>query len=165
MSATLPSLSLPYLLVLTGWHSPIFRNLERGGWAEFQDFDLRFHSQDGSLKEDSNWVFWSTQMFDSVRQMGREPHPGPGLERWVRNAGFMNVRCEKFSLPVGSWAEGKRLKEIGMVNLAQLLNGLEAFSLRCFCQVLGWERDEVLDLLEKVRVEIMNRKTHVQLEL
>jgi len=123
-----------------------------------------FHSHDKSLKEDGNWASWATQTFDIVRQLGREPHPGPKLERWVRDAGFINIRREKFKMPVGSWAKEKRLKEIGMLNLAQLLEGLEGFSLRSFCQVLGWERDELLDLLEKVRGEIMNKKAHAHID-
>jgi hypothetical protein len=143
----------------------VYENLAAGGWAEFQDFDLVFYSQNGPLKQDSNILFWSNQMFHAVRQTNREPHPGPKLERWVRNAGFANVRCKKFTLPIGSWAKQRRQKEIGLLNLAQLLDGLEAFSLRCFCQVLGWERDEVLGLLEKVREEFMDRRAHLLLEL
>ncbi|KAK0639482.1 S-adenosyl-L-methionine-dependent methyltransferase [Cercophora newfieldiana] len=146
----------------------VYENLNPTGWAEFQDFDLVFHSQDGSSSLPpstcSNIIFWSSQMFEAVRLTSREPHPGPHLEQWVRAAGFTNVHCQRFSLPIGSWAKEKRLKEVGLLNLAQILDGLEAFSLRCFCQVLGWEREEVLELLEKVRAEMMNRRVHLQLE-
>ncbi|KAK0611708.1 S-adenosyl-L-methionine-dependent methyltransferase [Immersiella caudata] len=143
----------------------IYENVAQGGWAEFQDFDLVFYSQDGALsQQDGNIGYWSNQMFEAVRQIGREPHPGPNLERWVCNAGFKNVHREKFKIPVGSWAKERRLKEVGLLNLAQMLDGLEAFSQRCFCQVLRWEKDDLLDLLEKVRMELMNKSLHLRFE-
>lgn len=52
-----------------------------------------------------------------------------------------------------------------MFNLAQLLDGLEGFSLRPLCQGRGLNREEVLDLLDKVRTEMTDRRIHGQFDL
>lgn len=57
------------------------------------------------------------------------------------------------------------MKDIGLCNIAQVLEGLEAFSLKLFCGVLGMSEEEVLVMLAKVRQELYARKFHAQLDL
>ena len=38
-----------------------------------------------------------------------EASPGPLLEGWVKDAGFVDVVHQKFPLPVGTWAADKHL--------------------------------------------------------
>lgn len=135
-----------------------------GGWAEFQDFDLQYYSEDGSLTETSETLKWINMLLEAARKTGRDPCPGVGLEEWVRNAGFENVAHHKFRFPIGPWAKDGKMKEVGMFNLAQVLGGLEAFSLRLFCQVLGWKKEEVLVLTSMVRKELKNLKMHGQFD-
>src|SRR5689334_16634007 len=92
-------------------------------------------------------------------------NPGPRLEGWARAAGFVNIRHKKIAIPVGPWAKDKRLKELGWLNLIQILGGLEAFSLRLLTQVLRWEPQEVEQLVSRVREEHMSKKMHVQFDL
>jgi hypothetical protein len=140
-------------------------NLTPGGWAEFQDFDLQYYSEDGSLKEGSHTLTWINTLLEAARKTGREPSPGPRLEGWVRDAGFTNVTHQRFRFPIGPWAKDPHLKEVGLYNIQQVLSGLEAFSLRLFCHVLGWPKDEVLVLLSKVRNELKNPNLHAQFDL
>jgi hypothetical protein len=56
------------------------------------------------------------------------------------------------------------MKQIGMYNIAQVLSGLEGFSLRLFCHVLGWKREEVLVLLANVRKELKSPEIHAQFD-
>lgn len=126
---------------------------------------MHYYSQDGTLKDDANLAYWHKTLVDAVRGMGAEPSPGPKLEEWVKAAGFVNVRHFRFSLPIGGWPKDRRLKEIGMFNLHQILSGLEAYSLRIYNQVLNWEVDAIHDLLRKVEHDLMNRKLHTQYDL
>ena len=96
--------------------------------------------------------------------MGKEPCPGPQLHGWLSDAGFENITTRKFSFPFGSWAKDKRLKELGMINLVQFQNGLEAFTLRLFAD-MGMEREEINDILEKVRLDLGNKRIHAQMDL
>lgn len=102
---------------------------------------------------------------DAARKIERDPAPGLGLEGWVRDAGFVNVKHEKFRFPLGQWPKDAHMKTIGQYNLAQVMAGLEAFSLRLFCHVLGWQKEEVLVLISKVRKELRDPNLHAQFDL
>ena len=123
-----------------------------------------YYSEDGSLKDDSHTAIWIRELIGAARKTGREPSPGPRLEGWARDAGFTGVTHQKFRLPIGSWPKDPKMKQVGMYNLAQVLSGLEGFSLRLFCHVLGWKREEVLVLLTKVRKELKNPDIHAQFD-
>ncbi|KAG5747959.1 hypothetical protein H9Q70_009367 [Fusarium xylarioides] len=137
----------------------VLEHLHPGGWAEFQDFDLLYYSEDGSITDDHHLLKWIKLFIETARtKLNREPCPGPRLEGWIKDAGFTKVVHQKFRLPLGSWPKDPQLKDIGMCNIAQLLEGLEAFSLKIFCGVLGMAMDEVLVMLAQVRQELYGRK-------
>ncbi|KAK4111631.1 S-adenosyl-L-methionine-dependent methyltransferase [Canariomyces notabilis] len=142
----------------------VYDNLSPGGWAEFQDFDLQYYSEDGSLAPDSHTAKWIGTLLDAARKTGREPCPGPKLEEWVREAGFTKVTHQRFRLPIGAWPKDPHLKEVGTYNMAQVMSGLEAFSLRLFCGVAGWSKEEVLALLAMVRRELKSSSLHAQFD-
>lgn len=85
--------------------------------------------------------------------------------QFVKDAGFENIKAQMFKVPIGPWAKDPRMKDIGMCNLAQILDGLEAFSLRLFCGVLKWTEEEVHVLLAKVRQELKSGKIHALFNL
>ncbi|KAH7169938.1 UMTA methyltransferase [Dactylonectria macrodidyma] len=143
----------------------VFEHLNPGGWAEFQDLDLLYYSEDGSITDEHYLMKWIKLFIDTARtKLNREPCPGPKLEGWVKDAGFKNVVHRKFRLPLGSWPKDPHMKDIGMCNIAQLLEGLEAFSLKIFCGVLGMSTEEVLVMLAKVRQELHARAFHAQFD-
>ena len=86
-----------------------FQNTKPGGWAEFQDFDLTYYSEDGSLKEEQSISKWITTLLDGAYGFGRDPCPGSKLEDWMKDAGFENVQHEKLRLPIGPWAKDEHL--------------------------------------------------------
>jgi trans-aconitate methyltransferase len=85
-----------------------YHNVKPGGWIEFQDFDVELYAEDGSYKPSSATAKYTRLLMESARKAGKEPSPGPKLEQWVREAGFRNVRHEKFKLPMGPWPKDKR---------------------------------------------------------
>lgn len=86
-----------------------FENTKPGGWAEFQDVDLAYYSEDGSLKEELSLSKWITALVDAAYGFGRDPRPGSKLEGWMKDAGFENVQHEKLRLPIGPWAKHEHL--------------------------------------------------------
>ncbi|KAL6722045.1 hypothetical protein ACLMJK_001150 [Lecanora helva] len=136
-----------------------------GGWAEFQDFDINYYSEDGSLKPEHEVQKWITTLLDAAEKFGRDPNPGRKLEGWMKDAGFTEVHHERYRLPIGPWAKDKHLKTVGAWNLVQIEDGLEAFSLRLFTQMLGWKAEEVQVMLAKVRKDLRDPKIHAQFEL
>ncbi len=86
-----------------------FTNTTPGGWAEFQDFEVRYYSEDGSLKDDYAVMEWINTLREAGREFGREPSPGPLLEGWMKDEGFKGVQVEKFRIPIGPWPKDKHL--------------------------------------------------------
>ena len=83
--------------------------LQPGGWVEFQDFDIDYYSQDGSLTKDHAMRRWLDFSYDAAKQTGRTLQPGKMLEGWANEAGFVNVQVVKTPLPLGSWPKDPRL--------------------------------------------------------
>lgn len=148
-------------------HADILRNysnLEPGGWAEFQDWDLRYLSDDGTLTEEHHTKKWNTAFLAGLDSINRNACPGPKLREHAKTAGFINIHEEVVKVPIGPWAKDHELKEIGMMNLVQLLEGLEAFSLKVFL-MLGYTEQEIIVMLAKVRQELKERKFHSYITL
>lgn len=86
-----------------------YENTNPGGYAEFQDFDLEYYSEDGSLKAEHDVQKWITELLDASRGFNRDPSPGPKLERYMKDAGFQNVIVQRYRLPIGPWAKDGHL--------------------------------------------------------
>lgn len=56
-------------------------------------------------------------------------------------------------------------KTVGSWNLVQIEEGLEAFTLRLFTQMLKWDTKEVQVLLADVRKNLRDPKIHTQFDL
>ncbi|GJC84861.1 secondary metabolism regulator LAE1 [Colletotrichum liriopes] len=141
----------------------IYTNLNNNGWAEFQDYDLLFDSDDGTLTDDHDTMKWEKLGNEVADKIGREFSPGPKLYNRVKEAGFQNVVHKHYKIPIGPWAKDPHYKDLGMINLMQLLDGLEAFTLKPFCGVLGWTTEEAHVLLAKVRKEMKSGAFHAHL--
>ena len=139
-----------------------FRHTKPGGWAEFQDFDPTYYSEDGSLKKEHDMSKVITTFLDAAEGFGRIAKPGPKIEGWMKDAGFENIVHEKFRLPIGPWPKDKHLKSIGAWNLVQLEDGMEGFTMRLFTQHLGWKPEEVHVTLAKMRKDLRDPKIHAQ---
>jgi SAM-dependent methyltransferase len=137
-----------------------YDNLRPGGWVEFQDFDIAFYSDDGSYSPSSDTAKFIQLLLQAARESGKVASPGPQLEEWVRGAGFQNLVHQRIKLPVGPWPKEQRQKDIGLFNLVQCIDSLEAFSMRLFTSVLKWEVEEVQVLCAKVRTELKNKSVH-----
>ena len=80
-----------------------------GEWAEFQDFDLNYYSEDGSLKEEHSIQKWITTLLKAAEDFGRDPSPGSKLEKYMKEAGFEDVQHEKYRMPIGPWPKDQHL--------------------------------------------------------
>ncbi|KAI8184534.1 Secondary metabolism regulator LAE1 [Colletotrichum sp. SAR 10_75] len=135
-------------------------HLNPGGWAEFQDMDVQYYSDDGTYTEDHQTRKWNKDLVRACEMIGRTGRPGPQLKGWITDAGFQQVTHQRFKCPMGPWPKDPHYKEVGMLNLIQLLDGLEGFSLKLCCDVLGQSREEVLARLKTVRKELKDPSMH-----
>ncbi|PYH94941.1 hypothetical protein BO71DRAFT_408896 [Aspergillus ellipticus CBS 707.79] len=69
--------------------------------------------------------------------------------------GFVDVHVRAYTFPIGLWAEPPRERTLGKMALVALLEGLEAFSLRLLTAKCGWMAEEVRDLCDQVKTELL----------
>jgi len=123
---------------------------------------MRLYTLHGQFTDDYRVGVWSRKLAAGVRALGMEPFPASYLERWIRDAGFINMKSTNLPLPLGPWPKDKRLKEVGTYNLMQFLEGLDGFSLRVFCNVYKCEVDEVRVYCAAVRKDLYNMNLQMQ---
>ncbi|TDZ29862.1 Secondary metabolism regulator LAE1 [Colletotrichum spinosum] len=143
----------------------IYDHLAPGGWAEFQDVNTTFYSQDGSYSDATATAQWMTAFNNACAAAGRDPSVGPKLADWVIDAGFQNVAHHKLLAPLGPWPKDPRYKELGMMNLTLTLNGLEALSLKLFAKMLGRSQAETEVQLVNVRNELKSAAFHAVFDI
>ncbi|CAK7212300.1 hypothetical protein SBRCBS47491_001416 [Sporothrix bragantina] len=142
-----------------------FDNLEPGGWAEYQDFDLDYYSEDDTVKPDDPLVVWVRTMGDAVRDMGRDPLPGHKLEGYFKDAGFTNIVHRRVKLPIGTWPKDPLLKQIGLHNYMQINQGLEGLSMRLYINMMKWTHEQAMVQLAEVRKRLHTPAIHPIIDL
>ncbi|GKT65302.1 UMTA methyltransferase family protein [Colletotrichum tofieldiae] len=143
----------------------IYDNLAPGGWAEFQDVNTSFYSQDGTYSEETATAKWMTAFMEACSATGRDPSVGPKLEGWVRDAQFRNVVADRVRAPLGPWPKDPWYSDLGMMNLILTLNGLEALSLKLFSEMLGKSQAEITVQLANVRKELKTNSFHAMFDI
>ena len=93
-----------------------FRSVKPGGWVEFQDWDGYPLSEDGSI-EDTGFKRYYNKVFSAFEKAGYETRPGPKLEQWFKDAGFVNVHVERLIIPYGVWPKDPHLVGLSSLSL------------------------------------------------
>jgi hypothetical protein len=138
-----------------------FESCQPGGWVENQEFDLKFTSDDGTVKADSANNKWQELWNEGVATVGMTGRCDPlKMADQMKEAGFVSVVVQHFKMPIGPWPKDKRLREAGVYNLIRMVDGLTGLSLRVFTQMLGWSTDEMEALLMQVRAEWRRKSIH-----
>ena len=78
----------------------------------------------------------------------------------MQEAGFVNVQTTIYKCPINTWPKGKKEKMLGLWSLANMLDGLEGFTMALFTRMLGWQQSEVDAFLVDVRKAFKNRAVH-----
>ena len=137
------------------------RNLEPGGYLEFQDYGLPLRSSDGSLNGTSLQL-WGELMCDASRRLGR-PMGSEVSDRyagWMQAAGFVEIEEKNFMWPSNPWPRDQYMKELGHWNMINIIEGLEGFCLQLLSRGLGWQRQEIDIFVAKVTADIKDKRIH-----
>jgi len=91
--------------------------------------------------------------------------PGPHLEQYIRDAGYVDVHVEKIHLPLGPWPKDKLMKEIGIIDLVQMEKAVEAICLAVLPDLPPeaggpWSWEAVQVFLADIRKDMRNKKIH-----
>jgi hypothetical protein len=80
-------------------------------------------------------------------------------------AGLKVVRTVKMEVALGFWSEDRRTHSLGKMALVATLESVEACCLRLFTRYLDWSIEQVRDLCENVKAELMNPANKATLTL
>lgn len=70
---------------------------------------MQFYSIKGEFKRGCPCDEWTRHIVEGLKKVGMEPEPGPKLEGWMKDAGFINIHQKILPIPVGVWPKDKRL--------------------------------------------------------
>ncbi|KAL1584432.1 hypothetical protein WHR41_06362 [Cladosporium halotolerans] len=143
----------------------VWRNLAPGGWVEFQEYHAPFVSDDGTIARCAAFERWNGLLLEAAGKAGVRLDAIVGVPGVLAERGFVNVGRAATKWPVGPWAKGQREKRLGEMVLDDVAGGLEGFSMRMFTKVLGWSREEVMELLEQVSLDMRSGKMHAYLPI
>jgi len=133
--------------------------LNPGGWFEITEIALPVLSDDGSI-EGTYLLEWCEHMSNAGKKLNFDFHNQSSFKKWMKEAGFVEVEERIHKLPIGTWPKDQELKVIGRYEMANLFDGLEAFSLRLFRRYLEWSEEELALFLALVRNDLHNLEIH-----
>ncbi|RPA93336.1 S-adenosyl-L-methionine-dependent methyltransferase [Choiromyces venosus 120613-1] len=131
-----------------------------GGWLECQEIESRICSDDGTLLPDSALVKWSRLLREAAETYGRSVVAAAQLADWMEDAGYVNVTNRCFKLPTNAWPKNPKMKEVGMYQMMNFLDGLQALTMALFTRALGWTPAQVEAFLVDVRRDIKDKNVH-----
>lgn len=139
------------------FYAQAYRHLKPGGLIHIGESDL---SQD-CLRIPNGPPNSYTSIFCSAIDSATEAAGYPrGMEHACASAltaaGFTDIRVFDMEFPIGPWPTDPRRKTLGKMSLITLLESLEAFSMRLLTKYAGWNAEDVLDLCDKVKMEVGN---------
>ena len=128
---------------------------------EEQELSVDARTDDNSFPEDSLIRKWCENQEVAAQKMGISLLlTGEGIKEHMEAAGFQNVEIREFKVPIGPWPADKKLKEVGLFQLAGMLEGMEALTLALWTRYLGWDEKEVALFCVQVRKEFRSAKVH-----
>ncbi|KAL2219226.1 S-adenosyl-L-methionine-dependent methyltransferase [Thermoascus aurantiacus ATCC 26904] len=142
-----------------------YDNLKPGGWVEFEEGIPDLNSEDGTVKPDNNVANMLRLLGEACDKVGQTTRPLHVLMDSLEKVGFRNIEKKMFKVPVGTWPKDQRLKEIGAFMAMDLIDGVEAWTLVPFTEILGWSRQEVEVLNATVRNDVGRRDIHYLFDL
>lgn len=75
------------------------QHLKPGGWMEVQEYEVWFHSDDGTLEKlATNCVEYQERLDEASQKFGKQMNSVQTLEGKMKNAGFDDVRSDVYKV-------------------------------------------------------------------
>ncbi|KAM5346242.1 hypothetical protein ACJ41O_009247 [Fusarium nematophilum] len=139
-----------------------FKVCKPGGWVESYEASPRMESDDGSVTDKCAINEWGKFFIEGGKKLNRtfEIIDKDLQQKYMEEAGFVDVKVWDLKAPIGGWAKDARLKEIGQFAQAALEQDYEGYVLFMANMVLGWSKEEVSLYCAQLRKEIRSGKFH-----
>jgi metalloendopeptidase OMA1, mitochondrial len=134
------------------------------GYLELHEIDPQPFCDDGSMPEDWKLAEWESKISEASEEKLVPPRPmrvAQDLEQWMLDCGYEDVSTMLYKIPLGPWPKDRRLKDVGIRFVQNLIDGLPGFSYKLLGpEGLGWNRDEIEMMLLEVRRSLAMRDVH-----
>lgn len=143
-----------------GWLTNNLRTLKPGGYLELACVWPVPMSDDNTLPPDSAYVDMCMTFQRIAEKIGAAPDAPIQYKQRMIDAGFAGVTESKMKIPSTPWPKDRRLKKVGALEMANVIDGAQAFLLRGFTQEFGRSKEELEIMLMQMRKELMSQKIH-----
>lgn len=151
------------VLMIRDWSTllqEVYDHLAPGGYCELASCYPLPMCDDGTMPEDSGFLQTCKKFVEASKVFGTPSDIGTEFKTLLQNAGFVDVTENIFKVPSSPWPKDKRLKQIGAMEMANLVNGAAAYGLRAFQTAFNWTREEIEVRLMEFRRDVKNRHYH-----
>lgn len=133
-------------------YTEAFKHLKPGGYIEITDFE---NIQMPNSSPNSYVSIFAGAVQAAAEKAGTPVDTGHLRRSLLEGAGFKSVRTTVLDAPVGTWPTDPKKRSIGKMWLISVLEGLEATSLRLLTREMNWKAEEVRELCDKVKAELV----------
>ena len=151
------------LYVIRNWPrlmEQCYTHTKPDGWCELACIYPVPMCDDGTMPPDSGFKLICDKFIEASYLFGTPADSPIHFAEYLRNAGFVDVTEHIFKVPSSPWPKDKRLKQIGALEMTNVVEGATAFGLRAFEKVFGWTKDQTELAMVNFRRDVKNRHYH-----
>ncbi len=140
-------------------YAEAFKNLAPGGQIEVADVDwVDVFGEEEETESEFTSAFEELMQktLEASSRAGRPLSTQHLQASYFQEAGFENIRDVEVGVPVGTWFPSQRKKAMGKMWLVCVMESLEAQSLRLLTRELGWTAEQVRELCQRAKEELLS---------
>ena len=138
------------------------KHLKRGASLEVADMGLISLTPQ---PEDSQLAVFNENLQLAARKAGTPINFDHLSRASFEESGLNLVKTKTFNVPLGSALSDRRKKVAAKMGLISALEGLEAMSLRLFTRHLEWIEEDVKNLCERVKAEVLEEGARPSMQI
>ncbi|KAG6044178.1 hypothetical protein E4U39_003610 [Claviceps sp. Clav50 group G5] len=135
-----------------------FKSLRPGGWIELQELLPTPLCDDGTMPDDDPVKYLYEKIERAFEKFGMRAQLPAELEPFLHEAGFENIHCQIFKVPIGSWAKDRTMRIVGLYQKMAVVDVLPIFSGPF--QALGMSEAEIEVMNAMARKGLDDPKAH-----
>lgn len=132
--------------------------LDPGGWFELQDVS-RITAVDNSLKG-SQLLKLEHKVVQAASNLGMDFAKTSKYKGWMEEAGFVDIKTQRFAWPTNPWPKSKHLRKLGMLSGENFMHALGALCMAVLTRGGAMTKEQVEALMDEARNDLDNRDIH-----
>ena len=137
-----------------------YEHLKPGGYVELACIYPLPFCDDGSTPMDNGFRQVCEKFMEASALWGTPADAPTRYAQYMRDAGFIDVSENVFKVPSCPWPKDKVLKQIGALEMTNVVEGAQGFGLRVFEKVFGWTKEQTELVMVNFRRDVKNRSYH-----